>query len=493
MFEYAESDPVLSDEEFARQEHQLRTDLVLQQYELLQRADRTILVIVAGFDGAGKGSTINLLNEWMDPRHLRTLAFGVPTAEERARPPLWRYWKSLPAKGHIGLLFGSWYERLLRLAYSQTLGDDELDLQAQHLQRFEAMLAAEGVTVLKLWYHLSREAQQHRCDMLSADPDTAWRVSRADRAVVQHFPVMRQGAERVLRATEHAAAPWHIVPSASANQRIVTTAQLMLQALGAPTSDPPAVPVPAPARNAFAALDYSQKIDKSSYEATLQHWQGRLSRAVRNPGFQERSLVLVFEGDDAAGKGGAIRRITAALDMRQYHIMPVSAPSDEERARPYLWRFWREIPAHGKIAIFDRSWYGRVLVERVEKLIPEAVWARAYNEIADFEQELAEHGAIILKFWLSISPEEQLKRFKARRQSPFKSFKLTPDDWRNRKRRPQYLAAASSAFELTHTHMAPWHLIASNDKKLARLRVLQAIVNALENQLQSSAGAFSPG
>lgn len=485
MFQYAESDPELPQEAFEEQEDTLRTQLVLQQYQLLKHADRTILLVIAGIDGAGKGSTINLLNEWLDPRHIRTMAFGPTTPEERRRPPMWRYWNALPAKGHIGIVFGSWYAPLLARAYAGNLPAEDLAEAARHIRRFEDMLSAEGVQIIKLWYHLSREAQQKRCQALSANPDTAWRVSEVDRLVVSHYDSIQAGAEQVLRATQHANAPWHIIPSADDKHRIIATASHLLDMLNTPlaAADPGVAPPPHP--DVFQALDYNRTTNKAHYHATLPHWQGRLSRAARHPGFAQHTLVLVFEGDDAAGKGGAIRRLTHALDVRQYQIMPVSAPTDEERARPYLWRFWRSIPTLGRIAIFDRSWYGRVLVERVEGFVSPAAWERAYTEIMDFEHELVEHGAIVLKFWLAITQDEQLKRFKAREKSPFKSFKLTPDDWRNRERNADYRVAASEMLAHTSTTTAPWHVIATDDKRLARLSVLQHVVEALEAKLTS--------
>lgn len=486
MFEFAESDPSLPEAAYKKQEDTLRTQLVLQQYQLLQRADRTVLLVIAGIDGAGKGSTINLLNEWLDPRHIRTMAFGPLTSEERRRPAMWRYWNTLPAKGQIGIVFGSWYAGLLAKAYAGNLPAAELAATARHIRRFENMLFAEGVQIVKLWFHLSREAQQQRCDRLSANPDTAWRVSDADRLVVARYDNIRAGAEPVLRATQHANASWHVVPSADDRHRIVATARHVLEALTTPMPEPDPGQAGPPHPDVFVTLNYDRKLPKATYQTQLPHWQGRLSRAVRQPQFGQHSLVLVFEGDDAAGKGGTIRRITHALDVRQYQIMPVSAPTDEERARPYLWRFWRNIPTLGRVAIFDRSWYGRVLVERVEGFVAPVAWERAYTEIMDFEQELVEHGAIVLKFWLAITQDEQLKRFKAREKSPFKSFKLTPDDWRNRALNADYRAAASEMLAHTSTQAAPWHVIATNDKRLARVTVLQHVVQAVEARLSAA-------
>ncbi len=212
--------------------------------------------------------------------------------------------------------------------------------------------------------------------------------------------------------------------------------------------------------------------------------QGRLNALSRDRRFRDLSVMLVFEGNDAAGKGGAIRRVTRALDARYYDVVPIAAPTEEERAQPYLWRFWRHVPRRGHVALFDRSWYGRVLVERVEQLAAEPDWMRAYREIVDFEDALARWGIVIVKFWLAISPDEQLARFKAREKTPFKRFKITPDDWRNRKKWPAYERAVCDMVDRTSTDVAPWHLIEANDKKWARVRILDAVGDAIEKALR---------
>src|SRR5690606_33252407 len=310
-----------------------------------------------------------------DPRHVRTLAFAEPTQHEAARPAMWRYWNELPAKGHTGIVFGSWYAPLLAEARRANRDGQALQAMASAIVRFESMLAADGVEVVKLWFHLSSKAQQARCAQLLADPDTAWRVSEADLQVARDFDRLREAGEVVISATQTPAAPWHILPSADENWRITATARTVLDAFKHPAEAPPASKLaPVEGHDRFAGLDYSSSMAKREYEQRFVRGMARVGRAVRKPQFRARSLVLVFEGDDAAGKGGAIRRLARALDARQYAIIPIASPSDEERARPYLWRFWRHVPACGRIAIFDRSWYGRVLVERVEGLAAARDW-----------------------------------------------------------------------------------------------------------------------
>lgn len=490
MFQQAELDPALSDEEFELNERQLRETLVQQQYALLHKSDRAVLLVVAGIDGAGKGSTINQLNEWMDPRHIHTLAFGPPSAEEAQRPAMWRYWTSLPPKGKIGVVFGSWYAPLMREASRKKPDRDRIEAIAAEIVRFEAMLAADGVQIVKLWYHLSRKAQAARTKALLADPQTAWRVSAADLEVQRKFGRLRRAGQLIIEATDTGHSPWTVVAGADANWRMACTARTVLETLSREFPAPvPRATLPTPDADAKHRLSIQQLLDKGwdkpeDYDQELASLQARLARAVRRGRFDARSLVLVFEGMDAAGKGGAIRRVTRALDARQYAVLPISAPDAVEKARPYLWRFWRNLPGHGRVAIFDRSWYGRVLVERVEKLIAPDVWQRAYGELNDFEAQLGHSGAVVLKFWLAISKQEQLRRFEERAETPFKQFKLTPDDWRNREKWDDYVTAADAMIEHTDTEHAPWHVIATDDKRLARLAILRAIVAALEKALK---------
>jgi len=488
MFAEAEADPTLSKDEFNALEERLRVALVNAQYERLKQADKTLLVVVAGIDGAGKGATVNLLNEWMDPRHIRTLAYGPREGDDLERPPLWRYWRDLPPKGSTGIVFGSWYAPLLIEAARKKPNTDAIEAHAAAIMRFETMLASEGVQIVKLWFHLSAKAQKARAQRLLASPETAWQVSPVDLKVNKKFDRIRAGAHVVLNHTDCGHAPWVVIPSADENLRTVRTAEAVLLAMrrrGVPRLPPAFVAHSSSTRivDRLGKLDYDAKEDKDDYESELGLLQGRLACAARSDKFRNRSLILVFEGQDAAGKGGAIRRVTHALDARQFDITPISAPTTEEMARPYLWRFWRRLPSHGRIAIFDRSWYGRVLVERVEKLIPPAKWRRAYAEINDFEEQLAASGALVLKFWLAITPEVQLERFREREKSPFKNFKITPDDWRNRDKWREYASAANEMMMRTDVAHAPWHLVSANDKRYARLQVLRHIVEAMENQL----------
>lgn len=494
MFEAAELGQKVSKEQYAEQEPLLRAALLKAQYALLAKPEFPVIVLIGGVDGAGKGETVNHLHEWMDPRHITTAAFGEPTDEERARPPMWRFWRALPGKGRIGILFGSWYTEPIAGRVDRALSAEGFLYQIEEIRHFERMLVAEGVLILKFWFHLSKDEQKKRLNELHDDPLTRWKVTKLDLEHLKTYDRFRKVAETTLRETSTGEAPWTIIDGYDPRNRALTVGNALLQALQGRLHHMPPPPSSAPAplqppavkgaRNVINSLNYEAKLEDKEYREQLAELQGRLAGMLRKGRFQKRhSLVLAFEGSDAAGKGGSIRRVTAAMDARGYSVTPIAAPNDEERAQPYLWRFWRHVPALGRAAIFDRSWYGRVLVERVEKFAAVPDWMRAYHEINQFEQEMTDAGAIVLKFWLAITKEEQLKRFKAREKVEFKKFKITEEDWRNRKKWGAYEQAVCDMVERTGTANAPWHLIPANDKQYARVQVLKAVCEALEQRL----------
>jgi polyphosphate:AMP phosphotransferase len=359
------------------------------------------------------------------------------------------------------------------------------------IRAFERMLVAEGVLLLKFWFHLSKKGQKKRLKDLASNKRTAWRVTKEEWRNFERYDKFVDVCEDALRATSTGEAPWDVIEGSDHEYRSLTAARLLEDALAARLKGErpelsPAAPPPAPpldGRTLLASFDYKRKLVGDDYSKKLVKLQSRLAMLTRSSRMRERSLVMVFEGMDAAGKGSTIRRITPAMDARFYRLIPIAAPSEEERAQPYLWRFWRQIPGHGHAVIFDRSWYGRVLVERVEKFASETDWMRAYGEINEFEEQLAESGAIVAKFWLSITPAEQLRRFKARQATVYKRFKITEEDWRNRKKWPAYERAVNDMIERTSTEPAPWSIIASDDKHFARIETLERLCDRIEDAL----------
>jgi len=492
MFESAELGHTIDKETWRREVPQLREALLDAQYDLLRKAEFPVIILVSGVDGAGKGETVNILNEWMDPRHIQTHAVSDPTDEERERPPMWRYWRLLPPKGKIGVFFRSWYSGPISAMLHGTAKTSELDQQMDRIVRFEKMLADEGALILKFWLHLSKESQRKRLKSLEKDPATRWRVTERDWQNFKIYDRFRGVAEHTLRQTSTAEAPWTIIEGTDPRYRYLAVGRAILQAVrarldaGEPCKATAIVPPVIPRIDALSVLnrlDLSRKIPKKTYEQELEKYQGKLNLLSRHKNFGKMSVVVVLEGFDAAGKGSAIRRITGALDARFYRVVPTAAPTDEERAQPYLWRFWRHIPRRGHLAVFDRSWYGRMLVERVEGFCSGADWKRAYGEINDFEEQLVQNRTLVIKFWLHISKDEQLRRFKEREQVSFKSYKITPEDWRNREKWDEYETAVCDMIDRTSTEIATWTLVESDDKQFARIKVLKTLCERVEAAL----------
>lgn len=491
MFESAEIGHRVEDDDYEAQVPQVRERLLELQYNLLETQHVALVVIVAGVDGAGKGDTINQMQSWLDPRHVRVHGIGEPSEEERELPEFARFWRRLPPRGKTAVFMGSWYTQPILDRVRKRTKNTHLDTSMEHIRHFERMLTYERVLLVKLWFHLSKQEQRDRLTRLERDPKTRWRVTQTDWKHFELYDRFRKVSSRALRETSSDYAPWLVVSGADANYRQLTVAHALIGALERATSAAGAVPAPPPVpptppevdgRTILDTLDLSKSVKKKKYRSRLEDLQGELALLTRDPAFRkERALVAVFEGADAAGKGGAIRRAVAALDARHYYIVPIAAPTDEEKARPYLWRFWRWLPRHGRVAVFDRSWYGRVLVERVEELTPPADWMRAYSEINEFEEQLVDHGIRVAKLWLHIDPEEQLRRFREREKTGFKRFKITEEDWRNRDKWSAYKMAVSDMIERTSTELAPWTLVEANDKRHARLKVLETLVKTLSD------------
>ena len=496
MFESAELGHKIDKATYERSVPALREALLNAQYDLAAAARFPVIIVIGGVDGAGKGETVNLLNEWMDPRHIHTHAFPEPSEEERERPRMWRFWRALPPKGKIGMLFGAWHTEPIFKRVMREIRSADLNAEINQIVRFERMLTDEGALLIKLWFHLSKTRQHKRLKALEKDPRTRWRVTDTDWARFKLYDRFRAVSEYYLRHTSSGEAPWTVIEGEDARYRSLTVGRLLLaslrerlqrKTLAQSASNAPALLPAVDRREVLGSLDLSKRLSKRKFDSDLEKWQGRLNLLSRDPKFKRMSVTILFEGPDASGKGGAIRRITGALDARQYQGITIAAPTEEERAQPYLWRFWRHLPRRGRFTIYDRSWYGRVLVERVEGLCAERDWMRAYSEINDFEEQLVLHRTVLAKFWLQIDKEEQLKRFKAREKTSFKRFKITAEDWRNREKWDTYQIAANEMIERTSTSPAPWTLIESNDKFYARITVLKTLVQRIEAVIDSKA------
>ena len=349
------------------------------------------------------------------------------------------------------------------------------------------------ILIIKFWLHLSKKKQEKRFKELEKNPLTRWKVTDRDWKHFKAYDKFQEVHEHVIRHTSTAEAPWLIVEGEDAHYRNLTVGKVILKAIQERLEQEQVVPAKILAPPLMPAidnlhllktLDMKQALSKDKFKVQLEKYQGRLNVLTRDPKFKYMSVIAVFEGNDAAGKGGSIRRITGALDARYYQVIPIAAPSEEERAQPYLWRFWRHLPRKGRVTIFDRSWYGRVLVERVEGFCAEVDWMRAYGEINDFEAQMVRHHLLVVKFWLAITKDEQLRRFEERQRTGFKSFKITEEDWRNREKWEEYEQAVCDMVDQTSTLLAPWTLVEANDKNFARIKILKTLCECIEIKLK---------
>lgn len=470
---------------FKAQLPELRYELLTLQ-QRLKEAKFPVIVVFAGVDGAGKHETVNVLNEWLDPRWLLTSAYDQPSEEESQRPKWWRYWRDLPPAGQIGLFLSSWYSQPLVDYVHYRSSDDAFAAQLQELQQFERSLTENGALIEKFWMHLDREAQQERFERLEQDETQRWQLRDTDWVNWARYDRFQTAATDLMEATSASQREWTLIDGYDERHRSTTVAKHLIQAINQRIADEP----PRPAAEfqvgggAFARLDMESRVAKSDYRKRLAELQAELAQLSRQAEQRGISTTIVFEGWDAAGKGGAIRRLIHPLEAKNYQVIPIAAPTQEELAQHYLWRFWRHVPRAGKLTIFDRSWYGRALVERVEGFCTEADWQRSFREINEFEQALCDHGGVICKFWLHITPEEQLQRFKDREVTPYKAWKLTEEDWRNRERWDEYVQAAEDIFANCSPESAPWTLIEGNQKQRARLQVLETVCKRLKSALE---------
>jgi len=489
MFETVELGQSLSDAKFEKLEPKLRTELLRAQSDL-SKAKIPAIILVHGVDGAGKGDAVNLLNEWMDARYLVTQAFGAPTEEEANRPDFWRYWMALPPKGRASVLFGSWYTDPIVNRVFGDLSEGDLESTLTRIRDFETALADDGALVIKLWFHITKKTQRKRFEELEESKASAWRVSKTDWKHHKLYDEFTRVSGHVLRETSTGKAPWTLIEGTDPNHRDVTVARTVIDRIRERVDAPTPEAAPAAKRRVrrdpntvLDALDLGLSLDKEEYETRIDESLARVNKLSRKLAKKKKGLIVVLEGWDAAGKGGAIRRTTRALDARQYRLIPIAAPTEEERQHHYLWRFWRHLPRLGRITIYDRSWYGRVLVERVEGFCSDADWQRAYKEINDFEEQLVEGGNIVVKLWVHINQDEQLRRFKERETQPWKKYKIGAEDYRNREKWSEYEVAANEMVGRTSTEFAPWTLVEGNDKRWARVKILETICARLDDAL----------
>lgn len=479
--------PRISKAEYKAAIPDLRVRLVNAQYQL-KDAGFAVMVLLAGRDRTGCEQVVDRLHEWMDARYLDTWFGSQPSQEEHERPLFWRFWRAMPPHGRVGIFTGGWVINLIAGRIKKKVAAEQYGRRVRYFNSLDQMLTANGTLLIKIWLDLPRKEMQRRLKNAERDPDFGRYVEDLDWDIYEHYEAAEPIVEEILADTGRDI-PWLVIKGTDTRQRDLTVATTLLEAIedrldAAAPPPPPAAPQAAEIPDHLAKVDLAAILPYKKYRKTLDKLQVRLHDLSLQARHQKLAAVLAFEGWDAAGKGGVIRRITQAISARDCKVIPIAAPTDEELSRHYLWRFWRRLPRDGHMRIFDRSWYGRVLVERVEDLASDDEWRRAYAEINDFEAQILEHGTPVLKFWLHIDPDEQMRRFNAREETQYKKYKITEEDYRNRERWPAYAAAVNEMVERTSTDAAPWHLVAANDKRWARVQVLETLCDVLERYLQ---------
>ena len=463
-------------------------------YELqlkIKEAKLPVLVLLEGWSAAGKGSVIGRLIKNIDPRFFRVAAMARPTEEDLRRPFLYRFMKDIPGAGSFAFYDGGWIEQTTTEFLRGQLYEQDYAARLESIQRFERQLTDNGYLVMKFFLHIDREEQERRLDTLRADKDTAWRATDFDLWQNTHYKKCRKVFDHALAMTNTPAAPWYILdasdPKWTELQALETLVQGIHVALQNQAKSVPLLPntFPLVTMPLLSQVTLEGKtLEEEDYRRQLKALQKQLGE-LHNRLYRRRvPVVIAYEGWDAAGKGGNIKRLTEALDPRGYEVHPIASPEPYAKARHYLWRFWTRLPKDGHIAIFDRTWYGRVMVERLEGFCSENDWQRAYNEINEFERELTDWGAVVIKFWVQIDKQTQLLRFNERQNDPAKQWKITEEDWRNREKWDAYETAVNEMLQKTSTANAPWHILESVDKKYARIKALQITADALEKALR---------
>ncbi|OKH12343.1 polyphosphate:AMP phosphotransferase [[Limnothrix rosea] IAM M-220] len=482
----------------SKQDYKTQMNELMGQLRSLQNAcwqhKLPVAVVLEGWAAAGKGALVKKMTRHMDPRGFSVLPIFEPSEREKRYPFLWRFWHKLPARGRVAFFYHSWYTHLLEDRLFERLEPSDVPTVVREINGFERHLVEDGMAIAKFWIHLSEDELKKRLKKAAKDELDAWRVRPEDWQQAENYQTYSQLAEEMLIQTSTGADPWILVEGDDKRwARVKVLSQLVATITEA--LDRRRIALPTEVRlepqqrllatepDFLAKVDLSLKLEPDEYKERLRAAQLKLRQLQQQIYRQQLPVLLMFEGWDAAGKGGAIKRLTEVLDPRSYKVDAFAAPTAEENQYHYLWRFSRRLPGKGTIGIFDRSWYGRVLVERVENLATEREWRRAYREINEFEAQLIHADYVIVKFWLHVDQQEQLARFEQRKNDPYKKYKLTEEDWRNREKWGLYDVAINQAIARTSTPAAPWTVVPANDKLYARVFVIETVIEAVQYKL----------
>ena len=476
----------------------IMADLELKLGDLQRQAkdlNIPVIIIFEGWDAAGKGTAINRFLLSLDSRGFRVHPTNPPNEEEMLRPFLWRFWTKTPERGRIAIFDRSWYGKVLVERVDKIVKKKVWSQAYDEIKSFERQLADDGNVIIKFFLHITQKEQKRRFKKLEGNPSTSWKVDEDDWKHHRQYDTYLEATEEMLAKTDTDYAPWTIVEAHDRRFATVKVFNTVIEAMereihavkNAETKNDIVKTSTAQLANISSSIldkaDLSLVLTREEYVASLKTCQRRIREIEHEVYLKRLPVIIVYEGWDAAGKGGNIKRLVQGMDPRGYEVISIGVPNDVEKAHHYLWRFWSNIPKAGHIALFDRSWYGRVLVERIEGFCSEEEWKRAYREINEMEDHLVNFGTVLVKFWVQIDQEEQLRRFEERGNTPHKQWKITDEDWRNREKWDQYKAAVDEMLYRTSTSYAPWTIIESNSKWYARIKALTTVIKEVERQL----------
>ncbi len=478
----------LSQDEMKKILKETRQKLALQQQKIKEKK-LPVLVMVEGWGAAGKGTLISYLIRDLDPRFFKVIPMKAPTSEEQRKPFLCRHMENIPESGQFVFLDSGWMEETVFARMDGELSKKEWKRRIREINIFERQLADNGYLVLKIFVDVSGKEQKKRIDKLLSQKDTSWRVGQRDLEEQKHRKKYEETFSEFIHETNTASAPWHVIDGGAKGLMELQVCQLLTDGIETaikrqeqpaeiPENIYPLVDMPK-----LAQVPLDRTLSRELYEIELDLAQKKLRRLHNKIYRMGIPVVIAYEGWDAAGKGGNIKRLTSALDARGFVVHPIASPDVHEKNRHFLWRFNSKLPKTGHIAIFDRTWYGRVMVERLEGFCSDNDWQRAYNEINEFEKGLTDWGAVVVKFWIQIDKETQLARFTQRQNTPEKQWKITDEDWRNREKWDAYEGAVDEMIAKTSTEYAPWHIIQSNDKLYARIQAINIVIQAIQDKI----------
>ena len=491
-----------------KDEYKARMEQMAPRLSRLQRECKElgipVMIVFEGFGAAGKGVQISKLISALDPRGFSVYAIDGESKDEQLRPFLWRFWTKTPEKGRIAIFDRSWYRRVLVDRFDGVTTSRELGYAYEEINSFERQLTDGGYVIIKLFLAIDKKEQKKRFKKLMESKSSAWRVTDADLKRNKEYDAYKEMNDEMLQKTDTDYAPWHIIEATDKEFATVKIYSAVIAAMEqkiqevkqkkeakATAAKKKTVVAEKPEgedsvlrTSSLNSVDLSLRYSKEEYKEKLDKLQNRIQELHGELYRKRIPVILGFEGWDAGGKGGAIKRLTEKMDPRGYQVNPTAAPNDIERAHHYLWRFWNNVTKKGHIAIFDRTWYGRVMVERIEGFCSKEEWSRAYKEINDMEANWVHSGAVVLKFWLQIDKDEQERRFRERIENPEKQWKITDEDWRNREKWDQYEQAVDDMLVHTSTTYAPWIIVEGNNKYYARIKVLESVIDAIEKRLK---------